>query len=196
MMMRRHPSLRSARGQSLVEFAIVMPLVLVIAMGVIEASYALLHQHVVTKLTREGSNLISRDTSLQDAAAAMRSMSTAPVDFDNGSKLIFSVIKDVATTGSSNFGQPVLYQRYEYGTLGRHSTLTTRGSGSFGSGPDFEATNSDNDTSLQITNLPPNLVTTGGMLYITEIYTSHPLITPLDRLGITMPTTLYSIAYF
>jgi hypothetical protein len=34
------------------------------------------------------------------------------------------------------------------------------------------------------------------MLYVTEIYTSHPLITPLDRLGITLPSTLYSIAYF
>jgi hypothetical protein len=192
----RHAPLRSARGQSLVEFAIVLPLVLVITMGVIEVSYALLHQHVVTKLTREGSNLISRDTSLQDAAAAMRSMSTSPVNFDNGSKLIFSVIKDVGTTGASNFGQPVLYQRYEYGTLSLHSTLTTKGSGSFGSAPDFQAANSDSDTSLQITNLPPNLVTTGGMLYVTEIYTAHPLITPLDRLGITIPSTLYSIAYF
>ena len=184
------------RGQSIVEFAIVMPLVLTLALGVIETSYALLHQHVVTKLTREGSNLISRDTSLQDAAAAMRSMSAAPVDFDNGSKLIFSVIKDVATTGAGNYGKPILYQRYEYGSLASQSTLTTRGSGSFGPAPDYEAANSDNDTSLQITNLPANLITIGGMLYVTEIYTSHPLITPLDRFGITLPTTLYSIAYF
>jgi len=184
------------RGQSIVEFAIVMPLVLILALGVIEAGYALLHQHVVTKLTREGSNLISRDTSLQDAATAMKSMSTSPVNFDNGSTLIFSVVKDVATVGASNFAKPVLYQRYTYGTLAASSALTTMGTGAFGSGPDFEALNSDNDTSLQITNLPANLVTTGGMLYITEIYTSHPLITPLDRLGITLPSTLYSIAYF
>ena len=41
-------------------------------LGVVETSYGLLDQHVVTKLTREGSNLISRDTSLQDAAAVWR----------------------------------------------------------------------------------------------------------------------------
>ena len=35
-----------------------------------------------------------------------------------------------------------------------------------------------------------------GMLYITEIYSSHPLITPFDRFGISVPTSLYSIAYF
>ena len=36
----------------------------------------------------------------------------------------------------------------------------------------------------------------GGMVYVTEIYTSHPLLTPLDKFGIKFPTTLYSIAYF
>jgi hypothetical protein len=36
----------------------------------------------------------------------------------------------------------------------------------------------------------------GGLTYITEIYTRHALITPLDRFGITVPQTLYSIAYF
>lgn len=196
MITRLRRSIACTHGQSIVEFAIVMPLVMILALGVIEVSYALLHQHVVTKLTREGSNLISRDTSLQDAAAAMQNMSTTPVSFDNGSTLIFSVIKDVATIGANNFGKPVLYQRYQFGTLSAQSTLTTLGSGSFGAGPDYEAANSDNDTRLQITNLPPNLITTGGMLYVTEIYTLHPLITPLDRFGITLPSTLYSIAYF
>ena len=55
---------RSERGQSIVEFAIVMPLLLLVSLGVVETSYALLDQHVVTKLAREGSNLISRDTSM------------------------------------------------------------------------------------------------------------------------------------
>jgi hypothetical protein len=34
------------------------------------------------------------------------------------------------------------------------------------------------------------------MLYVTEIYTKHPLITPLDRFGVNVPPILYSIAYF
>ena len=34
------------------------------------------------------------------------------------------------------------------------------------------------------------------MIYVTEIYTKHVLLTPLDRFGITVPQTLYSIAYF
>jgi hypothetical protein len=188
---------RSGResGQALLEFALVVPLVMVMVLGVIEVSYALLDQHVVTKLTREGSNLISRDTSLSDAATAMASISSSPVNFTDGSsKVIFSVVKNVATVGASNYNKAVLYQRYAYGTMSGASILNNSG-GTFGSAPDFSAANSDNDTSLQITNLPTTMPL-GGMLYVTEIYTKHPLITPFDKFGIQVPQTLYSIAYF
>ncbi len=76
------------------------------------------------------------------------------------------------------------------------SQLTTAGSGGFGGAPDYIANNSDSDTRLQVTNLPTGLIAPGGMVYVTEIYTSHTLLTPLDGLGVTVPATLYSIAYF
>ena len=182
-------------GQAILEFALVAPFVLVLALGVIEVGYALLDQHVVSKMTREGANLISRDTSLADAATAMVNMSSRPVNFSNGSStVIFSVIKNVATVGASNYNRPVLYQRYAYGSLAGSSVLNNAG-GAFGPGPEFQALNSDNDPTLQITNLPA-VMALGGMLYVTEIYSRHPLITPLDQFGIQLPPTLYSIAYF
>lgn len=195
--MRARRFLLRSTGQSIVEFALILPLVLVLALGVVEVSYALLDQHVVTKLTREGSNLISRDVTLQNAVTAMRSMTTRPVDFDASSTLIFSVIKKVATTGSANYGKVILYQRHQYGTLSEPSAFTTAGTATFGGPPNYVAPNSDNNANLQITNLPPNLtLIDGGMLYITEVYTTHTLVTPLDRFGITVPDKLYSIAYF
>jgi TadE-like protein len=187
---------RSESGQGLLEFAVMLPIIMALVLGVVEVSYALLDQHVVTKLTREGSNMISRDTTLDEAVAVMRSMSTRPVNFPTSSKVIFSVIKKVATIGAANYNMDVLYQRFSYGSLPNTSYLTTAGSGSFGGGPDYVAANSDSDTGLRVTNLPGNLVAIGGMLYITEIYTTHTLITPFDKFGITVPTTLYSIAYF
>jgi hypothetical protein len=72
-----------------------------------------------------------------------------------------------------------------------------RGSGTFGSGPDYVAANSDSNAGLQIANMPTYLdVTRGGLVYVTEIFTTHNLITPLDHFGVTVPSTLYSIAYF
>jgi hypothetical protein len=159
--------------------------------------WALLDAHVVTRLAREGSNLISRDSTLQDAASAMQGMSTRPVNFNAGSKVILSVIKNVATIGAANYNRPVLYQRYEYGSFPASSKLTISGSGSFGPAPDYQALNSDGNTGLQVTNLPGTVGTTlGGMVYVTEIYSPHSLITPFNNFGFSLPQSLYSIAYF
>jgi hypothetical protein len=188
----------AANGQGLVEFAVALPLLLLLALGVVETGYLLLDQHVVTKLAREGSNLISRDTSLQDAVTALKTMSTRPVNLNSSSKVILSVIKKGATTGTANFDKDILYQRYEFGNLaGAASAVRTKGNGAFRGAPDYEAINSDTDANLQITKIPVNLaLVRGGMIYVTEIYTKHPLITPVDRFGLRLPSTLYSIAYF
>jgi len=177
--------------------AIVLPVAMLLALGVVEVSYALLHQHILSKISREGANLISRDVTLLDAGTALRNMTTPPVDFDNGSRVIFSVLKKGETLGTANYDRIILYQRYGVGALAVSSILQTAGNGSFGPAPEFQALNSDNDTNLQITNLPPNLdIVRGGLLYVAEVFTDHPVITPLDRFGVTVPSRLHSIAYF
>ena len=190
-------SFRTARGQAILEFAFMMPLLCVLALGVAEFGWALLDAHIVTRLAREGSNLISRDTSLQDASSAMVGMATRPVDFNAGSKVILSVIRNVGTIGAANYNRPVLYQRFEYGSFPASSKLTISGSGSFGPAPEYTALNSDNNTGLRVTNLPPAVgATLGGMVYVTEIYSPHSLITPFNNFGFAIPQSLYSIAYF
>ncbi|HVQ17072.1 MAG TPA: TadE family protein [Vicinamibacterales bacterium] len=191
--------LASYRGQSLVEFALIMPFILLVAFGVIEVSYALLDQHVATKLTREGSNLISRDVSINDAVNALRNMSTRPVDFNSGrSRIIFTVLRRGTTPGTPNYNNVIAYQRYAFGGLtGVQSALPTAGSGAYNGSPDYQAVNADSDTRLQISTLPGNLtIALNGSLYVTEIFTRHDLITPLSGFGVTVPSTLYSIAYF
>ena len=183
------------RGQSLVEMALVMPLLILIVFGVVEVSYALFDQHIVTRLTREGSNLISRSTTLGDAMTALRTMDSAPVDLDNGSRIIFSVVRNVPTVGAANYNLAILSQRHSYGSLSAASTIQTQGSASFGPGPEYAAVNQDNNTNLRVTNLPVTL-SLGTSLYITEIYTTHPTLTPLANFGVQVPETLYSIAYF
>lgn len=190
--------LSNSRGQSIIEFAVMLPLICVVVLGVVEVGYALLDQQVVNRISREGSNLISRDTSLQDAGTAMASMSSRPVDFNNGSsRLIFSVILRGATVGTANYNQLVLYQRYEKGTFSASSKLTTSGGGSFNGPPEYTAVNVDTNTGLRVTNVPGTLIPiVGGMIYVTEVYTRHTLITPFNRFGVVVPQTLYSIAYF
>ncbi len=188
--------LRDSKGQSLMEMALLLPFLLMLALGVVEISFGMLDQHIVTKLTREGSNLISRNTSLADAGTALRAMSARPVNFNTQSKMILSVLKKGATTGTANYNQVFLYQRYEYGALAASSKLNTSG-GTFGPAPDYTANNSDNSTGLQVTNISDDMISArGGMIYVTEIYTRHQVLTPLANWGLRMPNILYSIAYF
>ena len=123
----------SSSGQSLLEFAIILPLVMALVLGVIEVGYGLLDKHIVTKLAREGSNLISRNTTLDAAGAVMTAMGTRPVNFAAGgvSKVIFSVVKKGATSGTANFNQDILYQRHTVGggnVTGASSLVTGSGS--------------------------------------------------------------------
>jgi len=90
-----------------------------------------------------------------------------------------------------------LYQRYEVGSISAPSTLNTAGAGVFGPAPDFQAVNSDTDTNLRIVDLPATLnIPRGSLLYVTEVYTDHELLTPLHNFGITVPPRLHSVAYF
>jgi hypothetical protein len=192
-------TLHEASGQSLVEMAMILPLFVVLVLGIVEISYALIDQHVVTRLTREGSNLISRDTTLEDAAKAMKGMASRPLNFNTGgsSKAIFSVLKRGETTGTANYDRIILYQRHTVGSYPGSSKIRIAGGGSFGGAPNYEAANSDTDPGLRVTNVPSDLVgVKGGLIYVTEIYSEHLLMTPLERFGINVPQTLYSIAYF
>jgi hypothetical protein len=138
--------------------------------------------------------MISRDSSLDDSFKALASMTTRSLDFTKNATVIFTVIKVGTTSGTTNFGKDIIYQRLQKGSVAATSVLSSAG-GSFGGAPDYVAANSDTDPSLQVTGLPANLAGS-GMIYVTEVFANHPLITPFDRLGITLPKTLYSIAYF
>jgi hypothetical protein len=186
-------------GQALVEFAMVLPLLVLIGLGIIELSLILHDQHVVVRMSREGSNLISRTVPLYNAGEAMRSMANPPVNFNTAnSKLIFSVITRLAAPNQPNNNRVILYQRYEIGSLtGVSSVLTTAGGIGNLVQPDFYTPNPSTNTNLRITNMPSNLdLSSGQFVYVTEIYSKHPTISAINGWGLNLPSTLYSVAYF
>jgi hypothetical protein len=128
----------------------------------------------------------------------LNAVGEAPVDFNTHSKVILTVIKHASTTGTSNYDKNIVYQRFERGAGSGVSQVTCgECSGTFGSPPNYTAANSDNNTALQVTGgLQGTSLVLGSYLYIAEIFTAHPLLTPFDRFGVIIPTQLYSIAYF
>jgi len=184
------------RGQSLVEFSMVVPLVLTLVLGVIEVSYALFEDHLIIKLAREGANLISRGTSLGQAETSLLAATTAPVAFNTKGKLVLSVIK-LGDSGA-NLNVPIISQRRVVGTLTANSVLGNPPASSYSGGPHYTAVNPNNDSSIRVAGALPNGLTlaAGQSVYITEVYTRHDLITPFQRLGVSLPSNLYASAYF
>ncbi len=184
----------AADGQSIVEFAICLPVLLLLSLGVVETSNALMSQHVITKIAREGSNMISRETKLTATATALRTMDANSGSFDSTTKVIFSVLMR-SQTGSNN-GFLVLYQRMEFGNLSLGASRLN-GSGTFNSANDYTANNPNSDAGLRVTNAPAGIATDpGGMIYVTEVYRQYVTLTPVRNIGIPIPSLLYSIAYF
>lgn len=186
--------IHSSRGQSIVEFAICLPILLLLTLGVVETSNALMSQHIITKVAREGSNMISRETRMTDAAQALQTMSSNPSTFNATTKVIFSVLMR-SQTGSNN-GFLVLYQRYEFGNASLPGSRLN-GSGSFNSANDYTANNPNNDGGLRVTNAPAGIAQDpGAMIYVTEVYSAYTTITPVRNIGVPIPTVLYSVAFF
>jgi TadE-like protein len=180
---RTHRLLGHMRGQSLVEFAMILPLMLTLVLGIIT-------------MAREGSNLISRQSTLAEAEAAIVAASAGPVNFSNEGKLIFSVVR--LGTGGANLGIPIISQRHAVGATNANSILGNPPTSAYGSGPNYTANNPDNDINVRVSGSLPNglTLTAGQSFYITEIYTNHEAITPFEKLGIALPTRLYASAYF
>ena len=74
--------------------------------------------------------------------------------------------------GRRNYNHVILYQRLETGAL---SAATKLNAGRpLRRSAELRGSNSDNSTSLHVTNLPATLIPArGAMIYVTEIYTTH-----------------------
>jgi Flp pilus assembly protein TadG len=68
---------RCRRGQGLIELAVTMPLLMLIALGMIEVNRAIETNHVLSTLTREAANLASRGSTLAEAVDATRANQAA-----------------------------------------------------------------------------------------------------------------------
>ena len=187
---------RGMAGQSVVEFAMALPLILLLCLGVMEIGYALYEDHMIVAMAREGSNLISRTSTIQEAETAMLAAVHAPLDFNQNGRLIFSVVK--LGTGGANLNQAIISQRRVVGSLAGNSVLGSPPAGSYNGAPDYMATNADNDTTIRVSGSLPNgyTLSAGQSVFVTEIYSRHNLLTPAANFGITLPTNLYAAAYF
>jgi Flp pilus assembly protein TadG len=163
----------------------VILLLLALTFGVIDFSRAIWQLQVVTGLTREGSNLASRNTTLQNSATAVMN-DGAVLNLSNNGKIIITSIENTGSPGAPVF---VMTGQYSTGNLSATSKL-----GTYNTNP---GDGGSNIVTLPNGSSPNPIPQPNGTVYVTEIYSSYSPITPLGALvNITAPQILYDVAYF
>jgi len=80
----------SSRGQSLIELAMVLPLLFVLGLGVFEFSRTLFAQNTILNMSREGANLFSRTvTAPQDIINTLRATASSSLSMTNANSIIY-----------------------------------------------------------------------------------------------------------
>jgi Flp pilus assembly protein TadG len=166
-------------GQALVEFAFVAMLLIVMGFGIIDFSRAIFEKQVISHLTREGSNLASRGTTL--ALAATDVVNDAPPLNLSTSGLV--IITSVTNNGKS-------YTITAQQSQGGISASSKIGSATCAK-PPCPAT-------MPIAATDPNAIPQPNQTaYVTEVFYSYTPITPIGSiLKIVLPSQLYDVAYF
>jgi Flp pilus assembly protein TadG len=162
------------KGQAVLEILPVALLLLTLAFAVIDFSRAIWQLEVMSALTREGSNLASRGTTLPAAAATV---------LNDGVNLNLAGSGEVIVTSVANIGGGVFVITGQTPPNGALTASSKIGNG-VGSAAILPATS-------------PTIPQPNQTIYITEVFSSFAPITPLGAfLKITLPTTLYDVAYF
>ena len=182
---------RHEAGQALFEFGVTLPILMALVLGVIEFGYALFQVQLVTSMAREGSNLIARQVTINDAEAALQTMSGL-VSFDANSTLILSVVR--LGVGGANNNVPIIVQRHSVGAFAASSVLGDPPQSAYQGSPDYNAYDPDNDGSIRVSGVLPNgfTLTPGESVYVTEVFTQRTSIVPF----MPLPATLRASAYF
>ncbi len=110
---------RATAGQSMVEFAVLAPLLLLIFLGMVEAATAYDRQHVLAGLSREGANIASRGAELQEVIDVITA-NGASIGFGELGGVVVSrvLIDEDATEVTAQLGTPGFEPRSRLGAVG------------------------------------------------------------------------------
>lgn len=191
----RRTASRGRRGQSVIEFAISLPFLILIVVGTFAVGMLLDRHMTVTQLVRNAGNMFARgiDFSLEaNKAVVLRAATSMNMTTNGGDGVVFLSLVVIAPPGSgNNEGLPVIAQRYVIGD----SQVANSQVGSPPVNADGTVPNFFNDLNARAT-IPTSITNVLGAnerVFVSEVFHQpKQLLFP----GIVAPEMMSSIAYF
>jgi Flp pilus assembly protein TadG len=166
--------LEDERGAALVELAICVPLLLILVFGLIDFSQMIFDQQVMSGLSRQGSDLASRGTTLTTTLSAL-GIQGASLNIGTRGRIIVTAVANDAN------GNPQIVGQVESPTGISVASAVGSGIGNPASMPSSAST----------------VLNAGQTLYVTEVFYSYIPMTPIGGLlNRSLASTLYDAAYF
>jgi len=170
----RAKRLEDERGAALIELAICLPLLLILVFGLIDFSQIIFDNQVMSGLSRQGSDLASRGTTLTNTVSALVIQGASLNIGMQGRIIVTEVANDVN-------GNPQIVDQVESPTGISVTSAVGSGIGNRASMPSSAST----------------VLNAGQTLYVTEVFYSYIPMTPIGGLLKTsLISTLYDVAYF
>jgi Flp pilus assembly protein TadG len=166
-------NVRRQRGIAIIEFALSLPIMLILLFTVIEFGRAVLTRQVLINVSREAANLSARGTPLDESARAVQ-LSASPLDLRaNGYVILTQVFRNAG-------GALIIQKQFADGRRPRASHVGT----GVGSPARLPAT---------AVEVPAR----GTSMFVAEVFYLEDTITPLTRfVTVALGDTFYDVAFF
>jgi uncharacterized protein (UPF0333 family) len=117
--------LKQSKGQSVVELALILPVLLLLSFGVFEYSRSILTKNIITNMSREGANLAARTQT--NAQTIMSAIATTADPLDMGTNGMIFITKVMGIDDGTGTVNPIVHEQYRYVNGGYSANSTVWG---------------------------------------------------------------------
>ncbi|CAM4078089.1 TadE/TadG family type IV pilus assembly protein [Vibrio neonatus] len=187
--MNKRLSHRKNLGLASVEMTFIVPILLIIMMGVFELTQVIQANNIIISISREGANLISRNSSQTPEQVMDTIASTSdPLDLNQDGIIYINLVVG-REDNNGNPLDPVLNQQYRWGDFGYTASSSTWSGCTQWTGDDNGICDMDSDPVL--TNFPLQL-DSGESVYVVEVMYRY---SPISTLIFDSDFTIKEITY-
>jgi Flp pilus assembly protein TadG len=106
--------LKQSNGQSVVELALILPVLLLLSFGVIEYSRSILTKNIITNMSREGANLAARTQELPQTIMDAIATTAEPLDLGTNGMIFITEVMGVDDGTGTDTANPTIQAQYRY----------------------------------------------------------------------------------